>query len=1183
MSIHHLNYAFATINSDHTLGTTGYYADEFYRAFTNLKTKKPSLKCFLSVGGWDAGGKVFSVMASSAASRKVFIDSVIKTLEMYGFDGLDIDWEYPVADDRGNFSILIALLTVALKFVKLTNLLIGYLRGFDLKNMVKYVDWFNVMSYDIHGTWDGHSEWTKEVINPHTNLTGKTMRHYSQTFSNARINSLTAEISAGLDLLWRNSVPPGKVLLGLGFYGRSFTLGDPRCNSPGCSFKRTGDENSGGARPGRCTLNSGTLSNYEINRILKSKSPELVYNDEAGVNWITWDSDQWVSFDDARTLKQKASFANNLCLGGTFAWALDLGGPGTMSRPDELNGNTLSLDGADLEGGDSGSGDVYISPEIYKVDKPGIACIPPCTFIMPRLTLDEVTTITFPPYTTSLEVLWWTAQAITLPGGAISSSIGYIFNNTRSNQQHFTTPVLITNSVPAGAVAPPQNTGSGHQAGQPEVPHSGQPIHGGNQPTQTGGQLTQGAAQPSRGGSQLTQEGGQLTHESDQPTQRGGQPTQDNGQSINNNGQASRGGVQLSNNGQPTQGDSRPTPGRRPDTSTTEDLLSRESSEVAKNTFGRHTTQPNPNPHNNPTSSPGDRQSTPSNTGHASERPTTGAPPRISDKATNNPTNDHNSHPTSNQQSDFSTDIVIIPFPGGKVSRKGGNFPTPPPGSRMFTPKPYPLSSVRDNGKLPTVSFTSGPPSPTCTKDCGRKCQGAFCDCKDKDCTNHGKDFIDPNDPDPPKDLDRRKCIGPQCEDGNCKPGNLCSNFDCVGPDCHDGICLGPNCARLPCVGENCLPGCKGPRCKSPGCIGECNDDGECIGSHCMNFGCTGADCLPPCLGCPPVCKGPRCRAFKCQGKGCKNGFCTGSGCKQDTDDCERPDTAPRCTESIYKFKRSESVFSSTTKTKCSTVTACSVEETTVTKSTTIDKGKILTISEHYPVHTLLSDEKYQSIANSIHAAQVKRDKSRFGPTSTTKEEPSRTVTVTLPPTFTTAHVQDKGDLLCDNDGNGVADRKELILGINFFCRKYDRYKFAGDEVGVWKDRTSPAVIVRGDCSKGKCKSYVTFRIGREKDHKDCPGDFVVSGRGDVDDQCGQNFRQIVDRCHTSGENHKGGGHFTTKCETWSINIRTNSYQEYKKEQWKKTLKVNHAPPDLHDPQWDDYFPGVVGEPPQDT
>jgi chitinase len=55
----------------------------------------------LSVGGWDAGGKVFSVMAKSAQSRKSFIQSVVATLEKYKFDGIDIDWEYPVADDRG--------------------------------------------------------------------------------------------------------------------------------------------------------------------------------------------------------------------------------------------------------------------------------------------------------------------------------------------------------------------------------------------------------------------------------------------------------------------------------------------------------------------------------------------------------------------------------------------------------------------------------------------------------------------------------------------------------------------------------------------------------------------------------------------------------------------------------------------------------------------------------------------------------------------------------------------------------------------------------------------------------------------------------------------------------------------------------------------------------------------------
>ncbi|KAI1811897.1 hypothetical protein GGS20DRAFT_588043 [Poronia punctata] len=35
----------------------------------------------------------------------------------------------------------------------------------------------------------------------------------------------------------------------------------------------------------------------------------------------TWDNDQWVSYDDAETFKIKLDYANNLCLGGSMAWA----------------------------------------------------------------------------------------------------------------------------------------------------------------------------------------------------------------------------------------------------------------------------------------------------------------------------------------------------------------------------------------------------------------------------------------------------------------------------------------------------------------------------------------------------------------------------------------------------------------------------------------------------------------------------------------------------------------------------------------------------------------------------------------------------------------------------------------------------------------------------------------------
>lgn len=46
------------------------------------------------------------------------------------------------------------------------------MQHFDLGGMAPYVDWFNVMSYDIHGIWDGGSEWTQAVVHPHTNLIG---------------------------------------------------------------------------------------------------------------------------------------------------------------------------------------------------------------------------------------------------------------------------------------------------------------------------------------------------------------------------------------------------------------------------------------------------------------------------------------------------------------------------------------------------------------------------------------------------------------------------------------------------------------------------------------------------------------------------------------------------------------------------------------------------------------------------------------------------------------------------------------------------------------------------------------------------------------------------------------------------------------------------------------------------
>lgn len=275
-------------------------------------------------------------MTSTSANRAAFIASAKKFLKIYAFDGIDIDWEYPVADDRGgnaadkeNFVTFLAELRDALgDDYGITATLPSsywYLQYFDIVNMEPYLDWFNVMTYDIHGTWDGTNPYTQAVVQAYTNLT---------------------EIDEVLDLLWRNDIDSSKVVLGLGFYGRSFILADPSCTTPGCAF-------SGGGNPGECTDNSGTLSYAEIQEIITVNDLIPVLDEDAAVKYITWDSDQWVSYDDSETFNLKLEYANKNCLGGTMAWALDLDTTGSNSAINALQVGSSMASGLSLEDADN--------------------------------------------------------------------------------------------------------------------------------------------------------------------------------------------------------------------------------------------------------------------------------------------------------------------------------------------------------------------------------------------------------------------------------------------------------------------------------------------------------------------------------------------------------------------------------------------------------------------------------------------------------------------------------------------------------------------------------------------------------------------------------------------------------------------------------------------------------------
>jgi len=328
----HINFAFAGIDPV-TFEVVPASADDvdLYRQLTRLKKRDPALQVWIAIGGWafnDDGPthRTFSDLAAASEARQaVFFRSLISFMSTYNFDGVDIDWEYPRDRDRGgqpadytNFPKFMSNLKNALtqgshgrEGLSITvPVSFWYLQHFDLIELEKSIDFFNVMSYDLHGLWDKGNIWLGAFLNAHTNLT---------------------EISEYLDLFWRNNIMPSKMNLGLAFYSRTFMVADKNCvtsgGDRGCMFDSVGEA-------GPCSRDDigGTLTNAELADQIRRAgvSPRL---DRAAAVKIAVVGRKWIAYDDKESWKIKVDFARKLCFGGVLVWAVSQDDTrGTWSR-----------------------------------------------------------------------------------------------------------------------------------------------------------------------------------------------------------------------------------------------------------------------------------------------------------------------------------------------------------------------------------------------------------------------------------------------------------------------------------------------------------------------------------------------------------------------------------------------------------------------------------------------------------------------------------------------------------------------------------------------------------------------------------------------------------------------------------------------------------------------------------
>jgi chitinase len=292
-----------------------------FKQLIKLKQANPNLKTIISVGGWTWSNR-FSDVAASATTRETFANSAVDFLRKYQFDGVDLDWEYPVSgglpgnsyrpEDKQNYTKLLQTIRQKLDAAGAadgkTYLLTiasgagpSFIQNTELSAIAQTVDWINIMTYDMNGGWQTQSGHNAPL-------------YYDPAAGSANLpNASTFNVDAAVTAYFAAGVPANKLVLGVPFYGRGWA---------GCPAAGNGQYQNctGTAQAG--TWENGAFDFYDLEANYIGKNGYTRYwNDTAKVPYLYNAANKtFISYDDADSIGYKVSYLKTNGLAGAMFW-----------------------------------------------------------------------------------------------------------------------------------------------------------------------------------------------------------------------------------------------------------------------------------------------------------------------------------------------------------------------------------------------------------------------------------------------------------------------------------------------------------------------------------------------------------------------------------------------------------------------------------------------------------------------------------------------------------------------------------------------------------------------------------------------------------------------------------------------------------------------------------------------